>query len=63
MMGEVIVLETVPGEAQMLDILQHAQARHLHMITNGRETRLCSFIPEGWKSHCVSIKKPPQVAA
>lgn len=62
-MSKVIVLETVPSEARLLDILQSAHARHLHLITNGRETRICSFVPEGWKLHCATYKQPQQAAA
>ncbi|MGY1490750.1 hypothetical protein ACW4YW_15190 [Methylobacillus pratensis] len=61
-MGNLIIIETPLAEATMLDILQQANARHLHLITNQHgDIRLCSMIPSRWKPHRINIK--PQGAA
>lgn len=44
-----IRFESVPSHAELLEMAQLAQARHLHLITNGKRSVLCSIIPPGWK--------------
>ena len=44
-----IKFESIPSNAELLAIAQSAAARHLHLITNGRRSVLCSIIPPGWK--------------
>lgn len=62
-MATIIITESVPSEAALLQIMQQAKARHLHLITDGKQSRLCSIIPPGWKRHNVSFKQAQQVAA
>lgn len=62
-MVSIIITEPVPSEAELLQIMQQANARHLHLITDGKQSRLCSIIPPGWRLHRVSFKPAQQVAA
>jgi len=45
----VITFESIPNESELLDVAQQANARHLHLITNGKRSVLCSIVPVGWK--------------
>lgn len=54
----IIKLECVPNYAELLEMAQLAQARHLHLITNGKRSVLCSIIPPGWKAMPVMHKYP-----
>lgn len=63
MQKQPITAIAIPSEAEMLQIAQLAQAQHLHFITNGTHSALCSIIPKGWHLHSVSVKNQAQVAA
>jgi hypothetical protein len=39
----------VPDEAEMMEIANLAQARHLHLISNGERSVLSPIVPRGWK--------------
>ena len=52
----VIQFEVVPNHAELLAIAQNANARHLHLITNGKRSVLCSIIPKGWRAMAVKQK-------
>lgn len=47
--GEIFKIETIDDESELLAISKLAQAKHLHLITNGKRSVLCSIIPPGWK--------------
>lgn len=47
--GEIFKIETIDDESELLAISKMAQAKHLHLITNGKRSVLCSIIPPGWK--------------
>jgi hypothetical protein len=56
-MMNTIKFESIPNEAALLEIAQLAAARHLHLITNGKRSVLCSVVPSGWQLMPVMIKK------
>lgn len=39
----------VPDEAEILDIAQMAQAGHLHLVSDGKQSLLSPIVPKGWK--------------
>ena len=47
--SEIYKIETINDDAELLAIAKLAQAKHLHLITNGTRSVLCSIIPHGWK--------------
>lgn len=51
--------ESIPDEAQLLEIAKSANSRHLKLITNGKRCVLCSIIPAGWK--LMPIMEKPSV--
>lgn len=57
-----ITFESIPQDAELLATAKLAQARQLHLITNGKRSMLCSIVPAGWKRMPV-MQKPAQQAA
>lgn len=51
----------IPSTAQVMDIARQANARHLHIITDGKRTVLSPEVPPGWFK--VAVKLKPQKAS
>ncbi len=62
-MSNVITMASVPDEAELLKIHATAAAAHLHLITNGTRSALCSIIPPGWRLMRVAVKSTSPKAA
>ena len=58
-----ITFESIPNDAELLAISKLAAARHLHLITNGKRSVLCSIIPSGWQLMPVMHKHTQTKAA
>lgn len=52
----ITTFEAIPSHAELLAIAQSAAARHLHLITDGQRSVLCSIIPPGWRLMRVVVK-------
>lgn len=61
-MSKIIIITPVPDEAQLLDIMKLAAASHLHLISNGKVSRLCSIVPAGWHKITAMVKPLPEAA-
>lgn len=48
-----------PSEAELLQAARQAAASHLHLITDGRVTKLSPEVPPGWHKLAVRVKKSP----
>lgn len=46
----------VPAESELLEIAAQANAAHLHLITNGKDTVLSPMVPAGWHRMGVRVK-------
>ncbi|MBL8518217.1 MAG: hypothetical protein JNM76_14745 [Betaproteobacteria bacterium] len=55
----------IPSETELLDAANQAEAAHLHLITNGRETLLSPHVLPGWIKVVTKIKPgtPAEVRA
>ncbi len=60
--GEIFSIEPVNEDAQLFDIARMAQAKHLHLVTNGKRSALCSIIPHGWWKIPAGFKPAPEAA-
>lgn len=51
--------QIIPSTAQVIDIARQANARHLHIVTDGNQTMLCpeQHIPPGWYKISVRVKQ------
>ncbi len=58
----ITTFETIPSHAELLAIAQSAAARHLHLITNGKRSVLCSIIPPGWRLMPIMLKPQNEAA-
>lgn len=45
-----------PSEAELLAVARQAAAQHLHLITDGFETKLSPIVPPGWHRLVVRVK-------
>lgn len=45
-----------PSDAELLEAAKQAAAAHLHLITDGHETKLSPIIPPGWFKLAVHVK-------
>lgn len=56
-----VIATITPDTDTVLQIAQQANARHLHIITDGRRTVLSPEVPPGW--YKIVVKHKPQRAA
>ena len=50
------LITLVPDDALLFDVAQQAQAKHLHLISNGIRFALSPIIPTGWHAMPVADK-------
>jgi hypothetical protein len=48
--------QTIPEDTTVLDAGQQAAMAGLHLICNGRESKVSPFVPPGWFRVAVKIK-------
>lgn len=57
------VFETPDLNKTLLENMQDAQARGLHLIHNGQEIKISPIVPPGWWRVAAVFHKPQQEAA
>lgn len=56
-MNNVMQFKPIPKEAVLLEVMRQANSQHLKLVSNGKTSAICSFVPVGWHEVLVNTNK------